>query len=253
MHKGSFLRRVEIIIGVSALALLITGLTFSSIGFQREQEIEATLSLNETELIGEKGKDGAPGPPGPAGADGRNGSDGATGPPGPAGADGRNGSDGATGLPGPAGADGRNGTNGAPGPAGASTLGNFSITTRAPTAILAVTSATNVLVDQVSCQTTSSSSIVIIQLVSTGAVGRYYSLWRNTTAMLVEHFSNGDHTSSNSLSFLDRPGTIGIQSYQFYGKKQSAGSPTAYFFQAVSTVVGGVNHAFYCFELIPSI
>lgn len=119
MHKGHFLRRVEIIIGISALALLITGLTFSSIGYQHEQEIEATLSLNETALIGEKGEDGEDGAPG---ADGRNGTDGTTGaagPPGPTGAAGTPGPTGAAGSPGPTGAAGSPGPTGPTGAAGA--------------------------------------------------------------------------------------------------------------------------------------
>ncbi len=68
--------------------------------------------------------------------------------------------------------------------------------------------------------------------------------------MLVEQFKNGDHVSANDLSFMDRPGTVGMQSYQFYGRKQSAGSGTCYFFHAVTT---GVNHVFVCYELIPSL
>lgn len=101
MFKDHFLQRVDIVVAVSALALLITGLTFSSIGYQHEQEIEATLVLNETALIGPPGKDGAPG------VDGRNGTDGNPGAPG------INGTDGATGVA------GTNGTNGLPGPTGA--------------------------------------------------------------------------------------------------------------------------------------
>jgi len=113
MYKGHFLRRVEIIIGISALALLITGLTFSSIGYQHEQEIEATLSLNETALIGQDGEDGRDGVDGRDGRDGRNGTDGA---PGAAGANGINGTNGA---PGPTGAAGSPGPTGQAGPTGA--------------------------------------------------------------------------------------------------------------------------------------
>lgn len=103
MHKGHFLKRVETIIGISALALLITSLSFASIGFQREQELIATLLLNETALVGPPGKDGEDGA---LGTDGRNGTDGAPGTPG------ANGTNGATGP------SGFNGTDGAPGPTG---------------------------------------------------------------------------------------------------------------------------------------
>lgn len=206
MHKGSFLRRVEIIIGVSALALLITGLTFSSIGFQREQEIEATLSLNETELIGEKGEDGAPGPPGPPGADGRNGSDGTTGLPGPAGADGRNGSNG---QPGPTGPGGPAGATGA---AGSMLAGNWSAV--AFFASGSTSSMAPITIASVSCTTRSASNPVLV----TGSV----SAWGNSHVMfscngtvIHQEYRNGAEIKGYGLSRLHLPGVAGRHLYAY--------------------------------------
>lgn len=109
MFKDRFLRRTDSLVIVSALALLITGLVFSMTGYQHEQELVATLSLNETALVGPAGADGKDGAPG---KDGRNGTDGTPGTPG---IDGANGATGAAGANGTAGSPGSTGATGSAG------------------------------------------------------------------------------------------------------------------------------------------
>ena len=104
---GSFARRSQMAAILASISLIITGITFGSIGYQRQLEVTAT-----TALAGSDGFNGTKGDKGDPGIDGRNGTDGAPG------IDGRNGTDGAPGATGLPGADGRNGTNGAPGPTG---------------------------------------------------------------------------------------------------------------------------------------